>query len=110
MSLIHLEKSVLTLHFKEILEDGHVGSPLALVGLSALIVAPKLLSNLTKPPRRAQRAPFQSGSPYRPYMGLSAWVAAAQKQQAPKQQAVAGLDRSPAPVAELPQVEDRLAA
>ncbi|WP_416668632.1 hypothetical protein [Egbenema bharatensis] len=38
MSLIHLEKSVLTFHFKEILEDGHGNHPLTWLGLSVLML------------------------------------------------------------------------
>lgn len=74
MSLIHLDKSVLTFHFKEILEDGHFGGPLTLVSLGALLVGPKLLSNLVSVPATAQPL-GPSSSPYRPGMGLSAWVA-----------------------------------
>ena len=44
MSFIHLDKSIITFHFKEILEDGHLGGPLTLVGLGALLLGPKLLS------------------------------------------------------------------
>jgi hypothetical protein len=79
MSLIHLDKSVLTFHFKEILEDGHFGGPLTLVSLGALLVGPKLLSNLVSTPATTP-ALVPSSSPYRPGMSLSAWVA--QQQQA----------------------------
>lgn len=64
MSLIHLDKSVITFHFKEILEDGHLGGPLTLVSLGALLLGPKLLS----------KAHSRSASPYRPGMSLSEWV------------------------------------
>jgi hypothetical protein len=48
MSLVHLEKSVLTFHFKEILEGGQGNHPLAWVGLGVLVLGPKLLPNLAK--------------------------------------------------------------
>ena len=74
MSFIHLDKSVITFHFKEILEDGHLGGPLTLMSLGALLLGPKLLS---QPQRR-------SASPYRPGVGLSKWV---KQQQASARQA-----------------------
>jgi hypothetical protein len=64
MSFIHFDKSIVTFHFKEILEDGSLGNPLALLGLGALVVGPKLLSHRSR-----------SNSPNRPHMGLAAWVA-----------------------------------
>jgi hypothetical protein len=64
MSFIHLDKSVITFHFKEILEDGHLGGPLTLISLGALLLGPKLLS----------QSQSRSASPYRPGMGLSEWV------------------------------------
>ena len=36
MSLIHWDKSVLSFHLKEIIEDGHGNNPVALAGLSAI--------------------------------------------------------------------------
>ncbi len=48
MSLIHWNKSVLSLHLKEIIEDGHGNSPLALAGLSALAVSSLLVPAVTK--------------------------------------------------------------
>ena len=48
MSLIHWDKSVLSLHLKEIIEDGHGNSPLALAGLSALAVSSLLVPAVTK--------------------------------------------------------------
>jgi hypothetical protein len=64
MSFIHLDKSVITFHFKEILEDGHLGGPLTLMSLGALLFGPKLLSQSQKQPT----------SPYRPGVSLSEWV------------------------------------
>lgn len=82
MSLIHFDKSVLTFHLKEILEDGHMGGPLTIIGLSALIVGPKLLANLAKASRPTAKAQVKPSSSYRPYMSLSEWVAEAREQQA----------------------------
>lgn len=75
MSFIHLDKSVITFHFKEILEDGHLGGPLTLMSLGALLLGPKLL---------AQPQNNRSNSPYRPGMSLSEWV---KQQQASVRQA-----------------------
>ena len=64
MSFIHLDKSIVTFHFKEILEDGHLGGPLTLVGLGALLLGPKLLSQSSS----------RAASLYRPGVSLSEWV------------------------------------
>ena len=76
MTFIHLNKSIVTFHFKEILEDGHLGGPLTLVGLGALLVGPKLLSNLSTPTTTPSK-----GNSYRPGMSLSEWVAHAKQKQ-----------------------------
>ncbi|MFH7242834.1 MAG: hypothetical protein ACHWZW_08290 [Spirulina sp.] len=80
MSLIHLDKSVLSFHFKEILEDGHFGSPLTLVGLAALMVGPKLFSSAESGSSGIRSA----RSAYRPGVSLTTWVAQAQQQAATK--------------------------
>jgi hypothetical protein len=94
MSFIHLDKSVVTFHFKEILEDGHLGGPLTLVGLGALLIGPKLLA-------KSQR---ESASPYRPGMSLSQWV----KQQQASVNYTQG--RPALSMADHIQASDRLAA
>ena len=48
MSLIHWDKSVLSFHLKEIIEDGHGDHPLALAGLSALAVSSFVVPAVTK--------------------------------------------------------------
>ena len=52
MSVIHWDKSVLTLHLKEVLEDHHRGDSTALIGVGAILLGaialPKTLK-LTKP-------------------------------------------------------------
>lgn len=80
MTLIHIHKSVVTFHFKEILEDGHLGGPLTLVGLGALLVGPKLLSSLTST-ASANPTQTKATSSYRPGISLSEWVANAKQQQ-----------------------------
>ncbi|MEO1146809.1 MAG: hypothetical protein AAFY26_14580 [Cyanobacteria bacterium J06638_22] len=80
MTFIHLNKSIVTFHFKEILEDGHLGGPLTLVGLGALLVGPKLLSNLTSTTTTTP-SKGKTTFPYRPGMSLSEWVAHAKQRQ-----------------------------
>ncbi len=48
MSLIHWDKSVLSFHLKEIVEDGHGSNPLALAGLSAIAVTSLVVPAVTK--------------------------------------------------------------
>jgi hypothetical protein len=83
MSLIHLEKSVLTFHLKEILEDGHGNHPLTWLSLGLLILGPKLLPSVAKSDQPGQTTPFKSkwlisGHPPTP---LSQWVAEAQRRE-----------------------------
>ena len=48
MSLIHWDKSVLSFHLKEIIEDGHGGHPVALAGLGVIAVSSLLIPAVTK--------------------------------------------------------------
>ena len=48
MSLIHWDKSVLSFHLKEIIEDGHGNNPVALAGLSAIAVSSLVVPAVTK--------------------------------------------------------------
>ena len=48
MSLIHWDKSVLSFHLKEIVEDGHGSNPLALAGLSVIAVTSLVVPAVTK--------------------------------------------------------------
>lgn len=88
MSLIHLEKSVLTFHLKEILEDGHGNHPLTWIGLSILIFGPKLLSLTPAPPQQGQK--HVGFTP----ISLSQWVAAARKRELEAQMYAAIKDSS----------------
>lgn len=83
MALIHLEKSVLTFHLKEILEDGHGNHPLTWLGLGILIFGPKLLPTVAKVSQPATKRLVKqrcSASGYTP-VPLSQWVAEAQKRE-----------------------------
>lgn len=69
MSLIHLDKSVLTFHLKEILETGQGNHPLAWLGLGVLILGtPLVMGNHGQANMAQPRTP----------MRLSDWVAQAQ--------------------------------
>lgn len=107
MSLIHLDKSVVTFHFKEILEDGHVGGPLTMLGLGVLLFGPKLLSNMVETLHQPSQRRLKSQSPYRPHISLTEWVAQAQQQQF-----AAATPQSQGSVTRLEQaaIDDRLAA
>jgi hypothetical protein len=94
MSFIHLDKSVVTFHFKEILEDGHLGGPLTLMSLGALLLGPKLLS----------QSQNRSASPYRPGVSLAEWVKQQQASAKPAEQ------RPSLSLASHSQESDRLAA
>ncbi|VEP12790.1 conserved hypothetical protein [Hyella patelloides LEGE 07179] len=48
MSLIHWDRSVLSFHLKEIVEDGDGSNPVALAGLSAIAVTSLLVPAVTK--------------------------------------------------------------
>ena len=61
MSLIHWDKSVLSFHLKEIIEDGHGGHPLALAGLSAIAVSSLLIPAITKLGKPALKAAIKYG-------------------------------------------------
>ncbi len=60
MSLIHWDKSVLSFHLKEIIEDGHGGHPVALAGLSAIAVSYLLIPAITKLGRPALKAAIKN--------------------------------------------------
>jgi hypothetical protein len=88
MSLIHLEKSVLTFHFKEILEDGHGNHPLTWLGLGVLILGPKFLPAPSTTPQSAPKNATPKPLPLSMRSGvpLSQWVAAKQQELSQKEQ------------------------
>ena len=110
MSFIHLEKSIVTFHFKEILEDGHLGGPLTLFGLGALIIGPKLLAKGSTPQRSLVRKRGISSSPYRPHVSLSEWVATHAAQQRTSSQVGTAQELSATPLHFLADTPDDVAA
>ncbi len=87
MSLIHLEKSVLSFHLREILEEGHVSHPLTWVGIGVLIFAPKFLSTLSDSHSGATPQTKAIRSTSTP-LTLSQWVAQAKHRELEAQAAV----------------------
>jgi len=61
MSLIHLKKSVMTLHLREIVEDGSSTNKAALVGLGAVLLGPLVLPKVAKGGRAVTKAVIKSG-------------------------------------------------
>ena len=61
MSLIHWDKSVLSFHLKEIIEDGHGGHPLAFAGLSAIAISSLFVPAVTKLGRPVLKAAIKNG-------------------------------------------------
>ena len=61
MSLIHWDRSILTFHLKEILEDGQGNSPIALAGLSAIAVSSLIVPAVTKLGRPLLKAAIKNG-------------------------------------------------
>lgn len=79
MSLIHLEKSVLTFHLKEILEDGHGNHPLTWISLGILIFGPKVLPSAVKSGSATKILPAKRIG--HAQISLSQWVAEAQQRE-----------------------------
>ena len=61
MSLIHWDKSVLSFHLKEIIEDGHGGHPVAFAGLSAIALSSLVVPAVTKLGRPILKAAIKNG-------------------------------------------------
>lgn len=83
MSLIHLEKSVLSFHFREIIEDGHGNHPLTWVGLGVLVLGPKILPAITKTSQSRAKVlaqPQLSRSRHRE-IPLSQWISEARERE-----------------------------
>ena len=74
MSLLHLEKSVLRFHFRELLEDGYGSNHLALLGLGVVLLGPKLLPTIAKVSKPVAKKLIKSGYSYRPQITLNEWV------------------------------------
>ncbi|EDX85259.1 hypothetical protein S7335_2958 [Synechococcus sp. PCC 7335] len=56
------------------MEDGHAGNQLALLGLSAVLLGPKLLPTLARASRPVAKQLVKSGHSYRPRMTLTEWI------------------------------------
>ncbi|NEQ98073.1 MAG: hypothetical protein F6K30_15370 [Cyanothece sp. SIO2G6] len=107
MSLIHLEKSVLSFHFKEMLEDGRGNHPLAWLGLGVLILGPKLLPPVAKSAAKSTAkstatAPHTTAKPPLPAstqsaIPLSQWVAAKKRELSVQAQSSLDSRTSPYP-------------
>ena len=110
MSFIHLDKSIITFHFKEILEDGHWGGPLTLFGLGALVIGPKLLASSSTTRRPTAQKQRVSSSPYQPHMSLSAWVATQAAQQKISSHLGEVHDQSAMPLHDLSKQKEDVAA
>ncbi|MCC5896758.1 MAG: hypothetical protein JJU32_02420 [Phormidium sp. BM_Day4_Bin.17] len=82
MSLIHLEKSVLTFHFREILEGGDDSHPLTWLGLGVLVFGSPLLPLVSQSRPRRPTRPTRPTSAVRQGIPLSEWIAQAQLAQA----------------------------
>ena len=90
MSLIHLEKSVVRFHLRELLEDGHAGNQLALLGLGVVLLGPKLLPTIAKASRPVTKQLVKSSHSYRPQVTLSEWVNQSRQAERAAQNATTG--------------------
>ena len=61
MSLVHLRKSVLTLHLREMVEDGQTNNQLAILGLGAFLLSPLFAPTVTKVGRPLVKAVIKTG-------------------------------------------------
>ncbi|WP_026080004.1 hypothetical protein [Spirulina subsalsa] len=61
MSLIHWDKSVLTFHLREMIEDRQTGSPTALLGLGALVAGTIVLPAAVKLGKPVLKGIIKSG-------------------------------------------------
>lgn len=77
MSLIHWDKSVLSFHLKEMLEDNKGNEPIALLGLGAIAVGSLALPAIAKLGKPVAKAVIKgslslSSQSARPYQGVEA--------------------------------------
>ncbi len=61
MSLVHLKKSVLTLHLREMVEDGQTNNQLAILGLGVFLLGPLVAPTITKVGRPLVKSVIKSG-------------------------------------------------
>ncbi|MGD1716429.1 DUF5132 domain-containing protein [Dapis sp. BLCC M172] len=61
MSLVHLKKSVLTLHLREMVEDGQTNNQFAILGLGMFLFGPLVAPTVAKMGRPLAKAMIKSG-------------------------------------------------
>ncbi len=61
MSLVHLKKSVLTLHLREMVEDGQTNNEFAILGLGIFLFSPLVAPTVAKMGRPIAKAMIKSG-------------------------------------------------
>ena len=61
MSLVHLRKSVLTLHLREMVEDGQTNNQLAILGVGAILLGPLVAPTVAKMGRPIAKAVIKRG-------------------------------------------------
>ncbi|MGD1806469.1 DUF5132 domain-containing protein [Dapis sp. BLCC M126] len=61
MSLVHLKRSVVTLHLREMIEDGQTNNHLAILGLGAFWLTPYIAPTITKFARPLVKSVIKSG-------------------------------------------------
>ncbi len=61
MSLVHLKKSVLTLHLREMVEDGQTNNQLAILGLGVFLLGPLVAPTIKKVGRPLVKSAIKNG-------------------------------------------------
>jgi hypothetical protein len=61
MSVIHWDKSVISLHLREVIEDHHKGDPTALLGLGAILIGSVVLPATVKLGKPLLKSVIKSG-------------------------------------------------
>ncbi|MEM1170909.1 MAG: DUF5132 domain-containing protein [Cyanobacteria bacterium P01_H01_bin.35] len=61
MSLVHLKKYVVTLHLREMLEDGQTNNQFAILGLGVFLLSPLVAPTITKVARPLVKSVIKSG-------------------------------------------------
>jgi hypothetical protein len=90
MSLIHWDKSVLSFHLKEIIEDGNGSHPVALAGLSVIAANAFLVPAITKLGRPVLKAAIKKSLLMNPdYSIFSDYTSSAELKQIWQQAAIA---------------------
>ncbi|MEM1427127.1 MAG: hypothetical protein AAGF75_11315, partial [Cyanobacteria bacterium P01_H01_bin.130] len=72
-----------TFHVRELMEDGHTGNQLSILGLGVLLFGTRLLPAIAQASRSVTKPLVKKHYSYRPNMTLSEWVNQAQQQTDP---------------------------